>query len=41
MNPIARTTLFISGAMVLALTLTGCMSAEEQRQTILHEDGGV
>lgn len=39
-NPITRTTPFISGAMVLALTLTGCMSVDEQRQMNLHEDGG-
>ena len=39
-NQIARTALLISSAVVLAVSLAGCMSAEEQRQSNLYEDGG-
>ena len=40
MNAVTRTTLLICSIFVLAVALTGCMSAEEQRQTNLYEDGG-
>ncbi|WP_457588817.1 hypothetical protein [Ensifer canadensis] len=34
-----RTMLSIGGMVVLALALTACMSAEEQRRANLYEDG--
>ncbi|MGH6862207.1 MAG: hypothetical protein ACRECY_18305 [Phyllobacterium sp.] len=40
MNALARMTLLACSSVVLAVALTGCMSAEEQRQANLHEDGG-
>jgi hypothetical protein len=39
-RPIIRTASSIGGAVVLALTLSSCMSAEEQRHANLNEDGG-
>ncbi|SDN36897.1 hypothetical protein [Ensifer sp. YR511] len=39
MKTVTRATLSIGGVIVLALTLTGCMSAEEQRRANLYEDG--
>ena len=40
MNSVTRKALLICSAVVLAVALTGCMSADEQRRANLYEDGG-
>jgi len=39
-HAVAKTMFSIGGAVLVAVTLSGCMSAEEERRAQLYQDGG-